>query len=110
FQFGSTHGGRRCSSCSQPDGNFSFHCSGINAKIMNRSTELSAPVDFFRPVDRQEKFQFFFKKFIIIVQVISKKRKTLNKGTPSGHDFGSSAGNEIYGCKLLIDPNGLFGT
>src|SRR5690606_4418120 len=77
---------------------------------MNRSTELSAPVDFFRPVDRQEKFQFFFKKFVVIVQVISKEGKTLNKGTPSGHDFSSSVRNEIYGCKLLIDPNRLFGT
>src|SRR5690606_4437400 len=54
--------------------------------------------------------QLLGKQLIVVIQIIPEQRKRLNKGSTTGHDFGTATREQIYGSEILIDAHRIVGT
>ena len=63
------------------------------------------PVQPLGLVDGQEHAQLFLEELVVIVQLIAKERKTLDKTAAAHHQLGPAARQVVEGRKLLVDAD-----
>src|SRR5690606_19533235 len=59
--------------------------------------------------DLEQQLELLLEELIVIFEVIAKERERLDKRSTAGHDFRTSAREQIQCCELLEYPNGIIG-
>ena len=57
----------------------------------------------------EKKLEFLVEQLVVLCQVLSKQRERLGEGSPTSHDFRTSARDQVEGREVLKDAHRVVG-